>query len=302
MSGALSSYEYKKKYSYFSGKKKDWIPWEEKYLAKSRRYGYKDQELPGLRNMRTLGEIAIVNHQAKRKMRGKLDDRGRPCILLGRAKNHHQDVYRFLNLETKGITRCCDALWLNKQYGVWKGVTKQNITNIDDDDDDEPFLDLSRERSPNIETGRDTESPNIENGRESADINQIEVVDANDNPVPPKLASAMRKVGGFFDHEPQTITNRFRATRQLARKPTEDPITQSGREDTIKSATSVMEQKTNPPSEYDSPVMRPSISPRRWMVLSTFLSSRTPTPAPPSFRSDLLTDVKAASISSLRIL
>jgi hypothetical protein len=43
MSGALSSYEeYKKKYSYFSGKKKDWIHWEEKYLAKSRRYGYKD--------------------------------------------------------------------------------------------------------------------------------------------------------------------------------------------------------------------------------------------------------------------
>jgi hypothetical protein len=34
MSGALSSYEYNKKYY--------WIPWEEKYLAKSRRYGYKD--------------------------------------------------------------------------------------------------------------------------------------------------------------------------------------------------------------------------------------------------------------------
>jgi hypothetical protein len=43
MSGAVStSYEYKKKYSHFSGKKKDWIPWEEKYLAKSRRSGYKD--------------------------------------------------------------------------------------------------------------------------------------------------------------------------------------------------------------------------------------------------------------------
>jgi hypothetical protein len=35
-------YDTKKKYVYFSGKKKDWIPWEEKYLAKSKRYGYKD--------------------------------------------------------------------------------------------------------------------------------------------------------------------------------------------------------------------------------------------------------------------
>jgi hypothetical protein len=36
------TYEIKKKYAYFSGKKKDWIPWEEKYLAKSKRYGHKD--------------------------------------------------------------------------------------------------------------------------------------------------------------------------------------------------------------------------------------------------------------------
>jgi hypothetical protein len=196
-----------------------------------------EKELPGLRNMRTFGEIAIVNDHAKRKMRGKLGDRGRPCILLGRAENHHRDVYRFLNLETERIIQSRDALWLNKQYGVWKGITKQNVTNIGDDDDDdndnEPFLDLSREESPNIETGRETESLNIKIGRETADVNQIEVVDTNDNPVPPKLASAMRKLGGLFDQEPQTITDRVRATRQLATKPTEDPITQSGREDTI---------------------------------------------------------------------
>jgi hypothetical protein len=110
---------------------------------------------------------------------------------------------------------------LNKQYGVWKGITKQNVTNINDDDDNEPLIDLSREESPNIETGRETEAPNIETGRETADVNQIEVVGANDNPVPPK------------HHEPQTITDCVRATRQLAMKPTEDPITQSGKEDTI---------------------------------------------------------------------
>ena len=36
------SYDKKKKFVYFSGKKKDWITWEEKHLAKSKRYGYKD--------------------------------------------------------------------------------------------------------------------------------------------------------------------------------------------------------------------------------------------------------------------
>ena len=35
-------YDTKKKYVYFSGKKKDWIPWEEKYFTQSKRYGYKD--------------------------------------------------------------------------------------------------------------------------------------------------------------------------------------------------------------------------------------------------------------------
>jgi hypothetical protein len=69
-----------------------------------------EKELPGLRNMRTFNEIAIVNDHKKRKMRGKLDDRVRPCIVLGSAENHNRDVYRFLNLETDRIIRSRDAL------------------------------------------------------------------------------------------------------------------------------------------------------------------------------------------------
>jgi hypothetical protein len=34
------------------------------------------KELPGLKKMRTFGEIAIVNDHKTKKMRGKLDDRG----------------------------------------------------------------------------------------------------------------------------------------------------------------------------------------------------------------------------------
>jgi hypothetical protein len=139
-----------------------------------------EKELPGLRNMRTFGEIAIVNDHKTKKMCGKLDDRGRPCLLLGRTENHHQDVYRFLNLETEQVIRSRDDLWLNQQYGVWKGITKQTITNIhddDDDDDDELFMDAARETAQDIEAGREAET----------NVDRIEIVDNDDNPVPPNL-------------------------------------------------------------------------------------------------------------------
>jgi hypothetical protein len=123
-----------------------------------------EKELPGLRNMRTFGEIAIVNDYKKRKMRGKLDDRGRPCIVLGRAENHHRDVYRFLSLETGKIIRSRDTLWLNQQYG-----------------------NLSQDAPKDEEAGREPET----------EVDRIEVVDENDNPVKPKLASTLRKLGGF---------------------------------------------------------------------------------------------------------
>ena len=113
---------------------------------------------------------------------------------------------------------------MNQQYGVWKGITKQNVTNIDDDaDEDEPFLDLSHEESGNLETGRE----------EGTQVDRIEIVDPDDNPIPPKLASAMRKLGGFLSPAAQTITDRIGATTRSATKPAADPIDQPGREDTL---------------------------------------------------------------------
>jgi hypothetical protein len=67
MSGAMPSYKYKKKYSYFSGKKKDWFPWEERYLAKSRRYGYKDLLLGRLSIPKSSNILDPVKDQDKVK-------------------------------------------------------------------------------------------------------------------------------------------------------------------------------------------------------------------------------------------
>jgi hypothetical protein len=74
-------------------------------------------------------------------------------------------VLKFGNSER--VIRSCDALWLNQQYGVWKGITKQNVANIDDDDADEPFIDISVEDSQYIEAGREPET----------DVDRIEIDD-----------------------------------------------------------------------------------------------------------------------------
>jgi hypothetical protein len=108
--------------------------------------------------MQTFGEITIVNHHKQRKVRGKLDDRGRPFIVLGRAKNHNRDVYRFLNLETDKIILSHGALWLNQQCGDWKGITQQDVTTIDDNDVNEPFLDISNDDPKDEEAGREPET------------------------------------------------------------------------------------------------------------------------------------------------
>jgi hypothetical protein len=86
----------------------------------------------------------------KQKMRGKLDDRGRPCIVIGRAENHHRDVYRFLNLETDKIIRSRDTLWLNQQDG-----------------------NLSQDAPKDEEAGREPET----------EVDRIEVVHENDSQV-----------------------------------------------------------------------------------------------------------------------
>jgi hypothetical protein len=114
-------------------------------------------------------------------MCGKLNDRGRPCLLLGRAENHHRDVYRFLNLETEQVIRSRDALWLNQQYGAWRVITKQTTTNIDDDDNNELFINTDQEKARDIEAGREAET----------NVDRIKIVDNNDNPIPPKLTRAI---------------------------------------------------------------------------------------------------------------
>ena len=69
------------------------------------------------RSLRTFGEMAVVAIHEGKKMRSKLDNRGKTCMFVGYADDHTKDVYRFLNIHTKRIFLSRDMRWLNI---MWK--------------------------------------------------------------------------------------------------------------------------------------------------------------------------------------
>ena len=65
----------------------------------------------------------VAIHEGK-KMRSKLDNRGKTCMFVGYADDHTKDVYRFLNIHTKRIILSRDVRWLNT---IWKRYKKKSI-------------------------------------------------------------------------------------------------------------------------------------------------------------------------------
>ena len=62
-------------------------------------------------------------HEGK-KMRSKLDNRGKTCMFVGYDDDHTKDVYRFLNIHTKRIILSRDVRWLNI---MWKRYKRKSI-------------------------------------------------------------------------------------------------------------------------------------------------------------------------------
>ena len=77
-----------------------------------------------MRCLRTFGEMAVVAIHEGKKMRSKLDDRGKTCMLVSYADDHPCDVYRFLNIHTKSIIMSSDMRWLNI---IWKHYRKKSL-------------------------------------------------------------------------------------------------------------------------------------------------------------------------------
>ena len=77
-----------------------------------------------MKYMRTFGEMAVVAIHEGKKMRSKLDNRGKTCMFVRYAEDHSGDVYRSLNIHTKRIIMSRDVRWLNI---IWKHYRKKSI-------------------------------------------------------------------------------------------------------------------------------------------------------------------------------
>ena len=79
-----------------------------------------NKDVKYMKHLRSFGEMAVVAIHEGKKMRSKLDNRGKTCMFVGYADDHSGDVYRFLNIKTMRIIMSRDARWLNIMWTHYK--------------------------------------------------------------------------------------------------------------------------------------------------------------------------------------
>ena len=90
--------------------------------------------------LRSFGEMAVIAISDGKKMRSKLDTRGRTGIFVGYADDHAGNVYRFINIQTRKIILSRDIQWLNsfwKEYKKRKDDSKKLIDEFYSHDEDD---------------------------------------------------------------------------------------------------------------------------------------------------------------------
>jgi hypothetical protein len=190
------------------------------------------QEPPFLPN-KQFAELAIVADHKNREIRGKLTDRGIPCLYLGLAENHSKDVYRLLNLNTHRVIMSRDVTWINKTYGEWKGLTKEEISIYTDEDDE---IEIIERNNVNNDESDDEihDNPVIENFENEIDEPEVEIfgdengeVENNQHeqqlvvPPNPKVVREMKRLYGFFNPEAMEVVEQ---NHQQPQQPVEDNL------------------------------------------------------------------------------
>ena len=82
-----------------------------------------NEEARYMKYLRSFGEMAVIAISDGKKMRSKLDTRGRTGIFVGYADDHAGNVYRFINIQMKKIIPSRDVQWLNS---FWKQYKKRD--------------------------------------------------------------------------------------------------------------------------------------------------------------------------------
>ena len=132
------------------------------------------------RSLRTFGEMAVVAIHEGKKMRSKLDNRGKTCMFVVYTDDQTKDVYRFLNIHTKRIILSRDVRWLNI---MWKRYKKKSI--------------YARSR---VELFLDEEESSLEDDKSFGEISIKEIVegsedDGNNTEIQRKLGIDINMIG-----------------------------------------------------------------------------------------------------------
>ena len=81
-----------------------------------------NEELKYKKLLRSFREMAVISIRDGKKMRSKLDTRGRTGIFVGHADDHAGNVYRFINIQQKKIILSRDIQWSDS---FWKEYKKR---------------------------------------------------------------------------------------------------------------------------------------------------------------------------------
>ena len=101
--------------------------------------------------LRSFGEMAVIAISDGKKMRSKLDTRGRTVISVGYADDHAGNVYRFINIQTKHIILSRDIHWLNsfwKEYKNRRDDSKKLVDEFYSHEEDDQTQDESEPEEP----------------------------------------------------------------------------------------------------------------------------------------------------------
>ena len=113
--------------------------------------------------LRSFGEMAVIVITDGKKMRSKLDPRGRTGIFVGYADDHAGNVYRFINTQTKKIILSRDVQWLNsfwKEYKTRKDDSRNLVDVFHSLEEDEQTQEESEVEEPNEQEIAETNDGN----------------------------------------------------------------------------------------------------------------------------------------------
>ena len=140
---------------------------------------FNNKDAKYMKYMRTFGEMAVVAIREVKKMRSKLDNRGKTCVFVGYAEDHAGNVYRYLDIHTKRLIMSRDVRWLNiiwKQYRMKSIYARKQV---------ELFL---NEEERSIEKERSIEEDSVEDEEETEG-------DGNNTPTQIRLGLDLSMIG-----------------------------------------------------------------------------------------------------------